>query len=131
MPSSDTPKSIPVICLVVFLSFIPFGTGCVTQTERLRPTPLAKDESIWKEIQGVVGRDAPRAAFSRTARSIKNTVTAWFDGEEDTPSKDSDRDEARQQYEMKRQRAIRRVRQQNTLADRIEIRQTERHRREP
>ena len=131
---SLTSKSKLVFCLLVSLFFIPFGTGCVTQTERLghRPyAPLAKDESIWEEIQGVYGHDSSGEAFyTRTARGIKDTVAAWFD-EEDSAGRGSDWDEARQQYEMKRQRAIRRVRQQNTLEGRIEVRQAETHRREP
>lgn len=131
---SLTLKSKRVLCLVVSLFFIPLGMGCVTQTERLghRPLPLAKDESVWEEIQGVLSRDSSGEAFyTRTARGIKDTVAAWFDQEEDSADKDSGWDEARQQYEMRRQQAIRRVRQQNTLEGRIEIHQTERHRREP
>ena len=124
-------KSKPSLLLTLALVFLP--CACVTQTERLsqRPyAPPAREDSVWEELRAGFGRDSSRQAFySRAARGIKESVAAWFDTEEERADKAAERDAARRQYEIERQQAIRRVRQQDTLTGRIEVRQT--HRREP
>ena len=124
-------KSKPSLLLALALVFLP--CACVTQTERLsqRPyAPPAREDSVWEELRAGFGRDSSRQAFySRAARGIQESVAAWFDNEEERADKAAQRDAARRQYEIERQQAIRRVRQQDTLAGRIEVRQT--HRREP
>ena len=118
---------------VLFLALVFIPCACATQTERLgqRPyAPPARQDSVWEELRAEFGRDSSAKAFyTRAARDIKESVAAWFDTEEDRADKAAERDAARRQYEIERQQAIRRVRQQDTLADRIEVRQT--HRREP
>ncbi len=122
-------KSKVAVCLLVTIVFMPFGTGCVTQTERVayRPyVPPPKDESVWEEIQREFGWEQSSSGepfYKGTARGIQETVSGWFSEEEDTSGKGYDWDEARRQYEIRRQHAIQRVRQQNTLEGRIEIRQ--------
>jgi hypothetical protein len=122
-------KSSLAVCVLVTLVFMLFGTGCVTQTERVAYRPYApppKDESVWEEIQREFGWEQSSSGeplYKRTTRGIKEIVAGWFSEEEDTSGKGYDWDEARRQYEIRRQHAIQRVRQQNTLEGRIEIRQ--------
>ena len=124
-------QSRPILFLALALALLP--CACVTQTERLsqRPyAPPATQDSVWEELRAEFGRDSSGQAFyTRAARGIKESVAAWFDAEEDRADRTAEREEARRQYETERQQAIRRVRQQDTLAGRIEVRQT--HRREP
>lgn len=119
--------------LFLALSLVFLLCACVTQTERLgqRPyAPPAREDSVWEELRAGFGRDSSGPAFyTRVARGIKESVTAWFDDAEDRADRAAERDAARRQYEIERQQAIRRVRQQDTLTDRIEVDQT--HRREP
>ncbi len=123
-------QSRPSLFLALSLVFLP--CACVTQTERLgqRPyAPPAKQDSVWEELRAGFGRDSSGPAFyTRAARGIKESVAAWFDTE-DRADRAAEREEARRQYEIERQQAIRRVRQQDTLTGRIEVDQT--HRREP
>lgn len=122
-------KSSLAVCVLVTSVFMLLGTGCVTQTEQIgyRPyMPPPKDESIWEEIQREFGWEQSSSGeplYKRTTRGIKETVSGWFSEEEDPSDKGYDWDEARRQYEIRRQQAIQRVRQQNTLEGRIEIRQ--------
>ena len=124
-------QSRPSLFLALALVFLP--CACVTQTERLvqRPyAPPAREDSVWEELRAGFGRDSSGQAFyTRAARGIKESVAAWFDDEEDRVDRADEREEARRQYEIERQQAIRRVRQQDTLTGRIEVHQT--HRREP
>ena len=126
-----SPQSKPVLFLA--LSLVLLLCACVTQTERLgqRPyAPPATEDSVWEELRAGFGRDSSGQAFyTRAARDIKESVTAWFDDAEDNADRAAEREEARRQYEIERQQAIRRVRQQDTLTGRIEVHQT--HRREP
>ena len=118
---------------VLFLALVFLPCACVTQTECLgqRPyAPPARQDSVWEELRAEFGRDSSGQAFyTSAARGIKESVAAWFDTEEDRADKAAERDAARRQYEIERQQAISRVRQQDTLDGRIEVRQT--HRREP
>jgi hypothetical protein len=122
-------KSSLAVYVLVTLVFMLFGTGCVTQTERVAYRPYApppKDESVWEEIQREFGWEQSSSGeplYKRTTRGIKEIVAGWFSEEEDTSGKGYDWDESRRQYEIRRQHAIQRVRQQNTLEGRIEIRQ--------
>ena len=129
LPLSSHSK--PVLFLA--LSLVLLLCACVTQTERLGQrsyAPPATEDSVWEELRAGFGRDSSGQAFyTRTARGIKESVTAWFNPEEDHADRADEQEEARRQYEIERQQAIRRVRQQDTLTGRIEVRQT--HRREP
>ena len=122
-------KSSLAVCVLVTLVFMLFGTGCVTQTERVAYRPYAsppKDESVWEEIQREFGWERSSSGeplYKRTTRGIKEIVAGWFSAEEDTSGKGYDWDAARRQYEIRRQHAIQRVRQQDTLEGRIKIQQ--------
>ncbi len=117
------------LSLFLSLFLIQFGTGCVTQTERVANRPYAaypKDETVWEEVQREFGWEESSSGepfYKSTARGIKETVSGWFEEEEDTSGKGYDWNDARRQYEIRRQHAIQRVRQQNTLEGRIEIQQ--------
>ena len=115
-----------IICCSIAL----LGTSCATQTERIPYRPYAvsqRDESVWQEIRREFGWESLQPSgepfYKRTARGIQETVSGWFSEEEDTSGKGYDWDEARRQYEIRRQEAIQRVRQTDAIERRIEIRQ--------
>lgn len=120
-------------CFILFIfcgSIALVGTSCTTQTERLpyRPYAVSKqDESVWQEIRREFGWQASQPSeepfYKRTARSIHKTVSGWFSEEEGPSGKGHDWDEARLQYEIRRQQAIQRVRQTNAIERRIELQQ--------
>ena len=122
-------KSSRAVCVLLTIVCILFGTGCVTQTERVAYRPYApppKDESVWEEIKREFGwkQSSSGEPLSKPpTRGIREIVAGWFSAAEDTSDKGYDRDELRRQYEIRRQQAIQRVRQQNTLEGRIEIRE--------
>ena len=103
--------------------------GCVTHTERVGNRSYStypKDETVWEEIQREFGWEQSSSGepvYKSTTRGITETVAGWFEEEEDTSGKGYDWDAARRQYEIRRQHAIQRVRQQNTLEGRIHIQQ--------
>lgn len=120
-------KSKLAFSLLLSLFLIRFGTGCVSQTERVgnRPyAPYPKDESVWEEVQREFGWEQSSSGepfYKSTAQGIKETVSGWFEEEEDMSGTGYNWDAARRQYEIRRQHAIQRVRQQNMLEGRIEV----------
>lgn len=122
-------KSQLAFSLLLSLFLVRFAIGCVSQTERVGNRPYGPppyDESVWDEIKREFGWEQSSSEepfYKGTARGIKETVSRWFEEEEDLSGKGYNRDATRRQYEIRRQHAIRRVRQQDTLQGRITIQQ--------
>lgn len=119
--------------LTVLLLVVGCTSACVTQTERVGyyPHTRPEDEGVWDELRREFGwQKKPQTVsgepfYQRAARGVTETVSGWFHKEDTAPtgtqkleelhhqSEDVQKlEESRRQFELKRQEALRHLREQ-------------------
>lgn len=102
--------------IVVFLL-----EGCVTHTERIphhRYLDPPEEEGVLDELRREFGWKKPppwvkqEPFYKRAAQGIKNTVSGWFEQENQTPS--PIRGEQMREFQREQQEAIRRLQEKET-----------------
>lgn len=103
------------------LLFLLLSTGCVTKTERLpyyRYSDPPRDESVLDELRREFGwQKTPSSMnqepfYTRAVRSVKNTVSGWFQRDEEVPAGMQGGQQSFQQFKQEQEEAIHHLQEQ-------------------